>query len=115
MKPKEILLLGVKGTLAAFDKKTGRRIWSTPLKTGMTADFVTVLADDTRVYAHTGGELFCVDLFDGSLMWADKLPGMGYGIASLAMPGFGSTFTTVMAEKIHQDAQTAATTQSTSH
>ena len=112
MEPKNILILGVKNTLIAFEKQTGRRLWSTKLKGGMSGDFVSVLVDDARVYAHTGGELFCVDLFTGTPRWADNLPGLGYGIASLAIPGHGATTVPPFAEKQRHDA--AATTQTTS-
>jgi outer membrane protein assembly factor BamB len=115
MDPKNILVLGVKNTLTAFDKQTGRRLWSSRLKSGLSGDFVTVLADEARVYAHTGGELFCVDLFSGAERWADKLPGLGYGIASLAIPGQGATTLSAFAERQRQDAATAATTHSSTH
>ena len=91
MNASDILVLGVKGTLTAFDKNTGTRLWTTRLKSSLSSDFVSVLADDTKVYAHTGGEIFCVDLFTGDGLWSDQLPGLGYGIASLALPGVGAS------------------------
>jgi hypothetical protein len=115
MDPKNILVLGVKNTLTAFEKQSGRRLWSTRLKSGMSGDFVTVLADETCVYAHTGGELFCVDLFNGTQRWADALPGLGYGIASLAIPGLGATNLASLAERQRHDAAAAATTHTSAH
>ena len=52
--PKDILLIGVKGTVIACRRDTGTKLWSTRLKSG---EFVTVVADDLLVYAHTNGEL----------------------------------------------------------
>lgn len=110
MDPKNILVVGVKGSLTAFEKTSGRRLWSTKLKSG---DFVSVLADESRVYAHTGGEMFCLNLFSGERIWADNLPGLGYGLATLAIPGMGATTAPAAAEKYRQDAQAASTTHAT--
>src|SRR4051812_13277215 len=104
MNPKDILVVGVKGTLTAFEKTTGQRLWSTRLKSSMSSDFVSVLADNSHVYAHTGGEIFCVNLLTGDGVWSDKLAGMGYGIASLAVPGFGASAIPLPAEKMRQAA-----------
>lgn len=85
MNPKHILLVGVKGALLAFHRHTGEHLWATELKSS-SSDFVTVIADDTCAYAHTGGELFCVELLTGRKLWQDKLKGFGYGLASLGLP-----------------------------
>lgn len=89
MNPDSILLLATKCTVIAFDRASGRRLWQTALKEGWTnQDFVTLAADAERVFATTKGELFCLELATGRLLWKDGLPGLGYGIASLALPRF---------------------------
>jgi outer membrane protein assembly factor BamB len=112
MDSKNILVVGLKGTLVAFEKNSGRRLWSTKLKSSVTADFVSVLVDDELAYAHTGGEIFCVDLFSGNGVWSDQLPGMGYGIASLALPGVSTSIPTAAALKAQEAAHHAATAHS---
>lgn len=88
MNTDSIVLVATKCTVLAFERETGVRLWQTALKSGWTKqDFVSLVADDRRVYATTFGELFCLDLFTGRLLWTDRLEGMGYGIASLALPG----------------------------
>ena len=87
MDPKNTLLVGLKGSVLAFEKTTGQRLWQAALKSGMGDGFVSVFADETRVYAHTHGELFCLDLATGRVLWHDGLTGLGYGIATLASPG----------------------------
>jgi outer membrane protein assembly factor BamB len=83
-----IMLVATKCTVLAFERETGRRLWQTALKSGWTSqDFVTLVADERRVFATTKGELFCLDLFTGSMLWTDGMTGLGYGIASLALPG----------------------------
>jgi outer membrane protein assembly factor BamB len=86
MDSSNIVLLGVKGSVLAFRRDTGEHLWATELKSSSN-HFVTVTADDFRVYAHTGGELFCLDLQSGQRLWHDGLKGFGYGLASLALPG----------------------------
>jgi outer membrane protein assembly factor BamB len=104
MDSKNILVVGLKGTLVAFEKNSGRRLWSTKLKSSMSSEFVSVLVDDELVYAHTGGEIFCVDLFSGNGVWSDQLPGMGYGIASLALSGMSTSIPTAAALKAEEEA-----------
>ena len=107
MDPKDILLVGVKGSVVAFRRDTGAQLWSTRLKSG---EFVTVAADDLLVYAHTNGELFCLDLQTGTQLWKNELPGLGYGIASLTLPGLPGSVDAVIAKKLQDDAAAAAAT-----
>ena len=105
MDPKDILLVGVKGSVIAFRRDTGAQFWSTRLKSG---EFVTITADDLLVYAHTGGELFCLDLQTGTVLWKNELPGLGYGIASLALPGQLPSTSAIVEQKRRDDAAAAA-------
>ena len=70
MEPDNILLLGIKGAVLAFRRDTGAHLWATELKSSSN-NFVTVTSDEFRVYAHTGGELFCLDLQSGQKLWHD--------------------------------------------
>lgn len=109
-----IVILGVKRTVIAFDKQTGARLWTKELSSGMSGDFVTVVADALRVYAHTHGEIYCLDLATGAVLWHDGLTGLGYGIASIALPGVAGSVTPALAARIHQDRDAAATSASAS-
>jgi outer membrane protein assembly factor BamB len=106
-----VVILAVKRTVVAFDKHTGAQLWSQNLKAGIGGgDFVTVVADEERVYAHTGGEMFCLDLATGSILWKDGLSGLSYGIASIALPRGAACEIPAMAARIQQDqAQDAGT------
>jgi outer membrane protein assembly factor BamB len=112
MDPKNILLLGVKGAVIALRRDTGERLWERKLRDSISADFVSVTADETRVYAHTYGELFCLDLRTGNPLWHDKLSGLGYGIASLAVPGQVPIPAGTFEGKRHQDASVTSTASS---
>jgi hypothetical protein len=88
MSSNDILLLGLKQSVTAISKLNGQSLWKTALPGGLTGDdFVTVLSDGQRVYAHTEGKLHCLDLADGRVLWSNELRGYGYGIASLCFPG----------------------------
>jgi len=101
MKPDSILLLAIKCSVLACERETGRRLWQTALKEGWTSsDFVSLVADDLRVYATTKGELFCLDLFTGRVLWQDGLKGMGYGVVSLALPDATAASSSARAEHV---------------
>ena len=88
MSSNDILLLGLKHSVSAISRLNGRSLWNTTLPGGISGDdFVTVLADGQRVFAHTQGKLHCLDLADGRVLWSNELRGYGYGIASLSFPG----------------------------
>ena len=110
MDPRNIVLIGVKGAVLAFQRDTGAHLWATELKSSSN-NFVTVASDETRVYAHTGGELFCLDLASGQTLWSDPLKGFGYGLASLALPGLPPAPSS-LPEKRRQEEETA---QSAAH
>ena len=99
MNAEDIFLLATKCTVIAFYRETGARLWETPLKSGWTStDFVSLVSDTRKVFAYTKGEVFCLDLFTGNLLWSDGLSGMGYGIASLALPGTAQSQVSAAAE-----------------
>ena len=77
---KDTIYLGVKGSIVAIDRASGKEFWRTKLKGG---DFVVAILDGDRVLAHTKGELFAVDAKTGELLWNNPLTGLGYGYATV--------------------------------
>jgi outer membrane protein assembly factor BamB len=75
------VFLGVHGEVVALDRATGQELWSTKLGGG---DFVNLLLDQDRVIATTKGEVYCVDAATGQLLWKNNLPGMGWGLITIA-------------------------------
>src|ERR1035437_7924381 len=104
MKAENIVLLGVKHSVIAFRRDTGVRIWSKDLGSGLTADFVTLISDEKRVFAHSGSEIFCLNLFTGTQLWHDKLTGLGHGLASIGLPGSPTSNASQMAQMQYQQA-----------
>ncbi|MFC1494789.1 PQQ-binding-like beta-propeller repeat protein [Thermodesulfobacteriota bacterium] len=78
--------IGIKGKVVAYDKYTGEKLWQTPLKG---SQFVSICVDDDIIIAHTGGFLYCISKSDGSPRWVNKMPGLGYGLASISTMGPG--------------------------
>jgi hypothetical protein len=56
MATKELVFLGINGSVVSIEKATGRRVWATKLKG---TDYVSVLVDGERVLAGTHGEISC--------------------------------------------------------
>lgn len=84
--PNLILLVAVKSRVIALNRLTGGIRWSTQLPGSLGDSFVTLIADGQRVFAHTHGQLHCLDCSSGRILWSNELPGCGYGLASLAFP-----------------------------
>jgi outer membrane protein assembly factor BamB len=97
--------LGINGCAIALDETTGVQIWASKLKGG---DFVNLTLADTRLYAATKGEIFCLDPVTGKVLWQNPLRGMGHGLVCIAAPGSQPTSTAAIKQKINQDRAAAA-------
>jgi outer membrane protein assembly factor BamB len=84
----QLLIVGAKNSVSAFNRSTGQLVWTTQLQSsGLGQAFVNIHIDGLQVFAHAGGELFCLELSTGRILWTNPLKGLGYGIATLATPG----------------------------
>jgi outer membrane protein assembly factor BamB len=91
MNANDILLLGLKHKVTAIAKSDGRLVWCTEIEGGFgSGDFITLACDDSHVFAYSSGHLHCLELSGGRLLWTNQLPGYGFGLASLCVPGCGS-------------------------
>jgi outer membrane protein assembly factor BamB len=77
----QIIFLGVKGSVVALNRATGRQLWATSL---VGADSVNVALDGDNLYATTRGEIFCLDPKTGDARWHNPLKGFGYGLVTIA-------------------------------
>lgn len=87
------LYVGVKAHVAAIDRELGSIVWKTKLKSGAASGdrFVTLLVDGDRVFAHTYGEVYCLDALTGAVLWKNSLEGLSYDLATLAVDGNASS------------------------
>ena len=95
-----LVYAGIKGSVIAFDQKSGTRIWEAGLAGRA---FVTLLVDGDRIFAATQGEIFCLRAADGEVLWHDPLRGYGLGLMSVATQNGSSNPSTTAAEQTQQD------------
>ena len=94
MKADDIILVTVGYKVVAVAKATGEQLWETALVTRFFKPmdpFVTLLIDESGVYAHTDEQLFRLDLLTGNILWKKSLPSGKWikaaGVSSLATLG----------------------------
>ena len=100
MKTSDLVFVGIKGSVVALDRATGRQVWSTRLK-GF--DFVNVVLQNGAILATCHGEIYCLDPLSGEARWHNPLKGFGTGLATIAM----DDNTPALAEKRRRDQQAA--------
>jgi len=93
--------------VVAIDRDTGETLWTTDLKG---SEFVNVALDGGDLFAASRGRLYRLDPSTGDIRWCNELPGLGYGLVSIA----GSSQSgAAAAEKQRRDAAAAAATAAT--
>lgn len=99
------IFVGTKGAALAIDRTTGKTLWETSLKG---SEFVSVVVQGGDLFAASRGRVYRLDPATGDVLWCNDLPGLGWGIVSLA----GATQDAAAAEKQRRDdaAAAAATT-----
>jgi outer membrane protein assembly factor BamB len=111
MNPADVVFVALKKQVAALKKSDGTILWVASLPGGLGDSFVTLSCDDTRIYAHTQGQIHCLDIITGNVLWSNPLKGFGYGVASICLYGFPpapdpAAYTRILAAQ--QASQTAA-------
>jgi outer membrane protein assembly factor BamB len=97
--------VGVKGNVIALDRATGEEIWSARLKG---SDFVNVVLDGDVVLATTKGEVFCLEAATGILRWQNELPGLGWGLVTIATASGSSILPPFRKKQADDEAAAAA-------
>jgi outer membrane protein assembly factor BamB len=97
----DTIFIGIKGTVLAIERSTGTVRWQSHL-TG--SDFVNAVLHEQDLYAATKGRLYRLDPATGEVIWVNELPGMGWGILTIA----GGSQAAAGGEKQRRDAQAAA-------
>jgi len=87
MNANDFVFVGLKNRVTALGKNDGQILWTTALPGGLGEGFVTLSCDDRRLFAYAHGQIHCLDLFSGQILWHNELKGHGYGIASICLPG----------------------------
>src|SRR5690242_15731667 len=111
MAQRNLLYVGIKGTVLALDRATGQEAWRTEL---MRSEFVNLVLHDADLYAATAGELFCLDSTTGQIRWHNQLKGLGRGLISIAESGSQQSFIAREKQRRDEEAAAAAGTAATS-
>jgi outer membrane protein assembly factor BamB len=86
----DVLVVGTRGYLLAYEKSSGKPLWKYQFKKSFWArgsGYVVILVDGNNLFASCYGEIYCFDLLKGSLRWKDDLKGKGFGVVSFAVLG----------------------------
>lgn len=86
----DVLVVGTRGYLLAFEKSTGKPLWKYQFERSFWATgsgYVVTLVDGNNLFASCYGKIYCFDLLKGSLRWKDDLKGKGFGVVSFAVLG----------------------------
>ena len=75
------LFLGIKSHVVCISKKSGEQLWATKLKS---STITNVYYEEGKVFAYSGGHLFCLNSLDGSITWENTLKGFGYSTCIIA-------------------------------
>jgi len=99
MDPANLLFVGAKNSVNALDRTNGNFVWTTQLKrSGLSStEFVNLHVDGHQVFAHTGGELYCLEISTGRILWTNPLKGLGFGIATLTTTDAKTSLTAAQA------------------
>jgi hypothetical protein len=101
MDPANLLFIGAKNSVSALDRTNGNFVWTTQLqRSALGAEFVTLHVDGRQVFAHTGGELYCLEISTGRILWTNPLKGLGYGIATITTHDAAANPTAAQAQVI---------------
>jgi outer membrane protein assembly factor BamB len=78
---RELVFVGIGDSVLALDTRDGGEVWRVEVG-GMS--FVNVYFDGEQLFAATKGEVFCLAPADGTVLWHNKLKGLGSGLVTIA-------------------------------
>ena len=102
---KDLLFVGIHGSVVALDRATGSERWRTRLK-GQGAVLFSV--EETAIYATASGECWCLDAVTGAVIWHNRLKGLGLGLATVGAAQLPPEQLAAVAEHRRRAAQAAA-------
>ncbi len=94
--------LGIKAHVVCIDSSSGRELWRTELRN---SQLTTISVCGEVLIAYAGGHLFGLKPEDGTILWTNQLPGLGYGYCLIA----GDSDSTALAAAAGQVQQSQTT------
>jgi outer membrane protein assembly factor BamB len=77
----QMIFVGFNSKVAALDRTSGQVLWHWRSPRG--SGYTTVMLDGDRLIVSVMGYTYCLDPLTGQQQWANELPGMGMGVATL--------------------------------
>jgi outer membrane protein assembly factor BamB len=105
----ELVFVGFNSRVAALDRHTGNLVWQWKSPSG--SCYTTVLLDGDRLIVSVVGYTYCLDPATGTQLWANELPGMGTGVATLcsARGGFAIAVQSAAADEASRESSAHGT------
>ncbi|MDQ7050471.1 MAG: PQQ-binding-like beta-propeller repeat protein [Enterobacterales bacterium] len=100
----EKLFLGINSQIVCIRKKDGKELWRQKVKSGR---LTNVYFDENKLFAYSGGHLFCLDAGNGRIRWERTLKGLGYGNCIIASESDNAAL--ISAQMAAQQATAAST------
>lgn len=105
--PNRPLFIATNGFVCALDPATGGELWRTKLPR-LRGQLVSLMFSDGLLFAGCAGNVFCVEVRSGRVLWNNTMPGTGYHPVVLAREGAVADQETVMAGQLAAEAAAAA-------
>ncbi len=77
----DLIFTGFNKRVAALHRDTGSIVWQWKAPSG--SSYTTLLLDGDRLIVSVHGYTYALDACTGRQLWANDLPGFGFGVASL--------------------------------
>src|SRR3954462_3314881 len=100
--PNRPLFIATAAFVCALDPATGGELWRTKLPK-LRGNLVSLMFSGGLVFAGCAGNVFCLDVASGRILWNNTLPGTGYHPVVLTREGAVSDQETVMAGQMAAD------------
>ena len=77
-----LVFVGFNSRVVALDRDSGALVWDWESPEG--SGYVAVLVDGDRLIASIQGYTYCLSPGDGSILWRNRLEGLGTGVPCVA-------------------------------
>lgn len=104
----DLVFTGFNKRVAALHRDTGSIVWQWKAPSG--SSYTTLLLDGDRLIVSVHGYTYALDACTGRQLWANDLPGFGYGVASLVSVRGTATPAALLANAHVTEASSSAAT-----
>ena len=110
----DVIFMSLNSRVIALNKGNGQILWDTKLGGVLGDRFITLNSDGQHVFAFCKGQIYCLNVSSGNIVWTNELKGYGYGIASICIPGFPTAPDPAAYAKIQSDRRSSSSSDTPS-